>query len=155
MSDLVVGTDVVKNLQERLADMTRKYEIAARNEIREAQTISILVPLAQVLMTRAIETNDSELIRQALDAVVSDTGVSVSLIDDTLASNDILGNAHEYLVREYTVSVTLPVTLTLTVEASSYDDAEDEAINQLDMNGLDSYYLEYNASDGDFYVEEM
>ena len=155
MSDLVVGTDVVKNLQERLADMTRKYEIAARNEIREAQTISILVPLAQVLMTRAIETNDSELIRQALDAVVSDTGVSVSLIDDTLASNDILGNAHEYLVREYTVSVTLPVTLTLTVEASSYDDAEDEAINQLDMNGLDSYYVEYNASDGDFYIEEV
>ena len=155
MSDLVVGTDVVKNLQERLADMTRKYEIAAMNEIREAQTISILVPLAQVLMTRAIETNDSDLIRQALDAVVSDTGVSVSMIDDTLASNDILGNAHEYLVREYAVSVTLPVTLTLTVEASSYDDAEDEAINQLDMNGLDSYYLEYNASDGDFYVEEV
>ena len=155
MSDLVVGTDVVKNLQERLADMTRKYEIAAQNEIREAQTISILVPLAQVLVTRAIETNDSELIRQALDAVVSDTGVSVSLIDDTLASNDILGNAHEYLVREYTVSVTLPVTLTLTVEASSYDDAEDEAINQLDMNGIDGYYLEYNASDGDFYIEEV
>lgn len=154
MSDLVVGTDVVKNLQERLADMTRRYEIATQNEIREAQTISILVPLAQVLMTRAIETNDSDLIRQALDAVLSDTGVSISLIDDTLANTGILGNAHEYLVREYTVSVTLPVTLTLMVEASSYDDAEDEAINQLDMNGLDGYYLEYNASDGDFYIEE-
>ena len=60
------------------------------------------------------------------------------------------------LTREYSVTVTIPVTVNLTVEAVDEDEAEEKATNELECNGLEYFDVEYNLCyNAEFEIEEM
>jgi hypothetical protein len=62
---------------------------------------------------------------------------------------------HDILKREYYVSVTVPVTVCLTIEAVNEDSAEEMARDSLESNGIEHYDMEYNTYyDADYSVEE-
>lgn len=50
--------------------------------------------------------------------------------------------------REYEVTVTVPVTVSLTVMADDADTAESEAIGMIECDGLDNYHPDYDLSWG-------
>ena len=48
----------------------------------------------------------------------------------------------------------MPVTVTLTIVGKDSNDAEEIARDMLEVKGLESYDMEYNAYyDGEYYVE--
>jgi hypothetical protein len=53
------------------------------------------------------------------------------------------------------VSVTLPVSFTVRVNARSKDDAEEQAMDDVESNGLDHYYLDWNSYDAECEVYEV
>ena len=60
------------------------------------------------------------------------------------------------LQREYEVSMTIPVTITVKVTASNEDQAEEIAADEVECNGVDCYYMDYNLSYGvDYEVNEV
>jgi hypothetical protein len=59
------------------------------------------------------------------------------------------------LRREYDVSVTLPVSFTVRVNARSEDEAEEQAADDFVSNGLENYYLDWNSYDAEYEVYEV
>ena len=154
MSDLVVGTDVVKDYQERVADLERRVAETHLTAERAAEDASILVPIAQEFITRAIERGDHDAIRNALHAVLDDTGIDAGTVADALNRMSVFGDALEYLQRQFIVHVTLPVSLTVEVMASDYAEAEEAAYDEVYSNGLEAYCLEAEYYQAEYYVEE-
>lgn len=62
----------------------------------------------------------------------------------------------EVLRKDYRVSITVPVTVSLTVSALNADDAEEIAQSEVEGNGIEHYYMDYNMYyDAEFDVEEV
>ena len=60
------------------------------------------------------------------------------------------------LQREYEVSMTIPVTITVKVTASNEDQAEEIAADEVESNGIDCYYMDYDLTYGvDYEVNEV
>ena len=60
------------------------------------------------------------------------------------------------LQREYEVSMTIPVTITVKVTASNEDQAEEIAADEVECNGVDCYYMDYDLTYGvDYEVNEV
>ena len=60
------------------------------------------------------------------------------------------------LQREYEVSMTIPVTITVKVTASNEDQAEEIAADEVECNGVDCYYMDYDLHYGvDYEVNEV
>lgn len=154
MSDLVVGTDVVKDYQERVADLERRLADANATAWRAGEDASILLPLAQEFITRALERGDHDAIRGALQAIIEDIGIDPSDIAESLHRQGVLSDASEYLQREFIVHVTLPVSLTVEVMASDCAEAEEAAHEEIYSNGIEAYCLEPEYYQAEYYVEE-
>ena len=154
MSDLVVGTDVVKDYQERVKDLERRLSEAHMTAERAGDDGSILLPLAQEFITRALERGDHDAIRGALQAIIKDTGIEPDDIAESLHRQGVLSGASEYMNRRFIVSVTVPVMLTIEVDAVDYSTAEDIASECLYNDGIDSYSYDTDYYNAEYYVEE-
>jgi hypothetical protein len=94
-----------------------------------------------------------ELDREDLNKAVAESSYDTSRVLSTLEFHDAV--PENMLKREYYVSVTVPVTVCLTIEACDEDTAEEMARDSLENNGIEYYDMEYNTYyDGDYTVEE-
>ena len=154
MSDLVVGTDVVKDYQERVADLERRLAEVNATAWRASEDGSILLPLAQEFILRALERGDHDAIRGALQAIIEDTGIDPSDIAESLYRQGVLSNADEYMNRRFIVTVTVPVTFMMEVDAMDYSCAEEMASEGLYNEGIEGYSYDTDYYNAEYYVEE-
>ena len=154
MSDLVVGTDVVKDYQARVADLERRLAEAHLTAERAGEDGSILLPLAQEFITRALERGDHSAIRGALQAIIEDTGIDPNDIAESLHRQGVLSDASEYMNRRFIVTVTVPVTITMEVDALDYSAAEEMASEDLYNEGIEGYSYDTDYYNAEYYVEE-
>ena len=93
------------------------------------------------------------LYRGDLDKAVAESSYDVSRVLGVLEYHDAV--PENMLKREYYVSVTVPVTVCLTIEAVDQDTAEEIARDLLEGNGIEYYDMEYNTYyDAEYSVEE-
>jgi hypothetical protein len=107
--------------------------------------------LAGVLF-RILDENglDSSHLYSAIDAQSynKDKVVSVLEFHDAVPDN--------ILKREYKVSMTIPVTITVKVTATDEDQAEEIAADEVESNGIDCYYMDYDLHyNVDYEVNEV
>lgn len=94
-----------------------------------------------------------ELDREDLDKAVAESSYDTSRVLSTLEFHDAV--PENMLKREYYVSVTVPVTVCLTIEACDEDTAEEMARDSLENNGIEYYDMEYNTYyDAEYEVTE-
>jgi len=93
------------------------------------------------------------LYREALDKAVAESSYETSKVLSVLEFHDAV--PENMLQREYYVSVTVPVTVCLTIEAVDEDAAEEMARDSLESNGIEYYEMEYNTYyDAEYSVTE-
>ena len=93
------------------------------------------------------------LYREDLDKAVAESSYETSKVLSVLEFHDAV--PENMLQREYYVSVTVPVTVCLTIEAVNEESAEEMARDSLEINGIEYYDMEYNTYyDAEYSVEE-
>ena len=106
----------------------------------ESQDCSVLLNVAQYFVVRAIERGDYQQIRDALREAKDDTGLYAGEIADMVERLGLC--SRDMVVQEYDVTITVPVTVTVRVEAYDDESAEDAGKEELECNGIDNYYMD-------------
>jgi hypothetical protein len=81
--------------------------------------------------------------KRHLDDAISSMPEDMHRVRDVLEYHDAVPS--ELLKREYHVSITVPVTVCLTVEATDEDSAEEQARDDVESNGIEYFAMEYNT----------
>ena len=119
---------------------------------RQQRVVDVLAGM----LHNVVEDSDlsAAAVDQAIDRLLNYMSIERDGIIDILEINDALPEG--LLRREYDVEITLPVTFTVRVNARNEDDAEKVAMDEVECNGLDNYYLDYNVSyDAEYRVYEV
>jgi len=94
-----------------------------------------------------------EIERENLNAAIEASSYEAYKVRDVLAYHEAV--PEDMLVRQYEVSITVPVTVCISVEAVDEDTAQQMASDDVESNGLEWYSMEYNIHyDAEFSVEE-
>lgn len=110
----------------------------------EATASSVLLPIVQHFWTMCIERGTTHDMISAVQYAMDHTGDDPQDIIDTL--NELGFDLDiENFRREYEVTVTIPVTMTVMVEAINEDKAEEAATDYIDNHGVDSFSLDYDV----------
>jgi len=146
-------------IAERDAEIARlKGEIAWHGRIVEADSedASILLAIAQYFYTDGVDRGDRQPFVDAVKFAIDDTGIHVNDMLDHITRLGFTVDEDDF-VRDWIVTVTVPVTVNLRVQAASETDAADLALEEVDANGVDGYSMEYNIRyDGEVTeIEEM
>lgn len=140
-------------LQNRITDLQQEIIKYQRMINDEATDNSIILAMLQHFTTRYSEQGRFDEVQDALEWAHDDTGLDWDVIAEAVDRMGICDP--ELCKRPYRVIVTVPVTVTVEVLATSEVNAEEEAQNEIDSNGLDCYYMEYDLyHSADFEVEE-
>jgi len=78
-----------------------------------------------------------------LDKFIMNSVHDVHVVEDLLVAYDAVDP--RTFRREWSVTISIPVTVTVEVEAKNEDDAEEAARDLIDMNGIESYNMDYNT----------
>jgi hypothetical protein len=144
MSGTMVSADHHRELIDAKDARIRELEnkILDQNAIinRESQDCSVLLNVAQYFVVRAIERGDYDQIRDALREAKDDTGLYAGEIADMVERLGLC--SRDMVVQEYDVTITVPVTVTVRVEAYDDESAEDAGKEELECNGIDNYYMD-------------
>jgi len=133
-----------------LKDEIRKYQRMLQDEARD---MSIVYAMCQHFITRFTEEYNTYEIRDAVRFAYADTGVGMDTIAEFLDRTGLADSSH--CMTDYTVHMTIPVMISIKVDAVDEDEAYENALSELDSNGLESYYTDYNPNDIDYTAEEM
>jgi hypothetical protein len=91
--------------------------------------------------------------RQNLNDAINASNYEAYKVRDVLAYHEAV--PEDMLVRQYEVSVTVPVTVCISVEAVDENTAQQMALDDVESNGLEWYSMEYSLHyDAEFSVEE-
>lgn len=91
--------------------------------------------------------------KQHLDDAISSMPEDMHRVRDVLEYHDAVPSG--LLKREYHVSITVPVTVCLTVEAVDEDSAEEQARDDVESHGIEYFDMEYNTYyDAEYSVTE-
>ena len=126
------------------------YEMKHREnfDARYHKDTSILAGVLNYVM------ENGGLEKHHLDAAMDSSTYTNLEIRNVLSYHEAV--PEDMLTREYSVTVTIPVTVNLTVEACDEDEAEEKATNELECNGLEYFDVEYNLCyNAEFEIEEM
>ena len=152
MSGTMVSADhhreLIDTKDARIAELQREVTLRQGMVIDSERDISVLLNVAQYFVVRAIERGDYDQIRDALRAAKDDTGLYAGEIADMVERLGLC--SRDMVVQEYEVTLTVPVTVTVSVEAYDDESAEDAAKDEIESNGLDNYYM-----DVDWYRTEI
>ena len=102
--------------------------------------------LASVLHYYVTTVGDKTILHDAIEQAPYDD------VAGTLEYHDAV--PEEWLTKDYEVTVTVPVSVTLVVTAANVDAAEEAALSEIESNGLDYYTLDYDLYDVYYNVEE-
>jgi hypothetical protein len=150
--------NIVTMYDERVAELEHLLEVAM-NDIATRERMKNFAQqrydddtniLGDVLRNIFLQQN---LCREDLDSAVAESSYETSKILNVLQFHDAV--PENMLQREYYVSITVPVTVCVTVEAVDEDTAEEMARDEVESNGIEYYSMEYNTYyDAEYSVEE-
>jgi len=122
-------------------------DVKATAEAQAARDMSIVYAMCEHFITRCTQRGDTNEIREAIRWALDDTGIEPCHVRDFLEKSGLADP--EYVTCEYNVTLTVPVTITVCVEAADEVEAVALAQEEAECNGLDSYY-----NDVDWYRAE-
>jgi hypothetical protein len=135
---------------EAAAELAKYRNMAMDNE----RDLSVTLAMLQSFVTRCNEIGNTDQIRDAVNWAFSDTGISGGTMCEIVERLDIC--SVDMISRQYEVTITVPVSITLRVEACDEDAAEEAAKDEAECHGLDNYYTEVDWYRADIYnVEEV
>ena len=150
--------NIVTMYDERVAELEHLLEAANKRITTEQNMLSFAQQrynddtniLASVLHHIFLQ---QDLCRENLDKAVAESSYETSKVLSVLEFHDAV--PENMLQREYYVSITVPVTVCLTVEAVDEDTAEEMARDDLENHGIEYYHMDYNTYyDAEYSVEE-
>ena len=144
MSGTMVSADHHRELIDakdaRIRELEGAFDALRHETLNESQDCSVLLNVAQYFVVRAIERSDYHQIREALKAAKDDTGLYAGEIADMVERLGLC--SRDMVVQEYDVTITVPVTVTVRVEAYDDESAEYAGKEEIESNGLDNYYMD-------------
>jgi hypothetical protein len=111
---------------------------------KNSEDASILLAIVQHFYTDGIDRNDRQPFVDAVKFAIDDTDIHVNDMLDHIARLGFTVYEDDF-VRDWNVTIVVPVTICLTVEAANSDDAESLAMEEVDCNGIDNYHMDYNV----------
>jgi hypothetical protein len=154
-------------LQQEMISMTNEALVSKINELEgkvrlltsladgNARECSLLFPMLEHFNTRAVERGDHNEIVEAAKYAIDNTGLDVDYVVDTLTRLGFTIDENDFN-REYQVSMTIPVYLTMTVSALDEETAQEIAPDLVADEGLHNYHLDWDTMSVDIdYVEEI
>ncbi len=154
MSGSMVGLDHHRELIDvkdaRIRELERAFDSLRHDTLNESQDNearsfverSVLLNVAQYFVVRAIERGDYEQIREALQEAKNDTGLYAGEMADVIERLGLC--SRDMMVQKYDVTITVPVTVTVRVEAHDDESAEEAGRVEVESSGLDSYNMDVN-----------
>lgn len=137
------GTMTV-TVEDKMTDMTSEHVDTLQRELdrwkRAFDTITSEAKILAHILSEIVEAKEIEA--SDIEAIMNEMQHDRTSIVDILDAYNVF--AEHYFRREYEVTITVPVQVTLSVEAQSVDEAEDAAMSSLDCNGLDCYNIDYD-----------
>jgi len=121
-------------LADAQADLVKQQHMIEK----DARDLSIVYAMCEHFITRCTQRGDTNEIREAIRWALDDTGIEAAYVRDFLDTSGLADP--EYVTCEYNVTLTVPVTITVCVEALDEDDAVERAKDEAECNGLDNYY---------------
>ena len=165
LSKRIPKENVVVKLEERVAELEAMLDAAAVKYADRDHQLTHQVQLSNNLQEKyRDDTNILSAIiyyfagggvvdRQNLNDAIEASNYEAYKVRDVLAYHEAV--PEDMLVRQYEVSVTVPVTVCISVEAIDEDTAQQMASDDVESNGLEWYSMEYNIHyDAEFSVEE-
>lgn len=153
MSGTMVSADhhreLIDTKDARIKELQHEITKVSEAIISESRDCSVLLNVAQYFVVRAIERGDYDQIRDALRAAKDDTGLYAGEIAEMVERLGLC--SRDMVVQQYEVTITVPVTVTVSVEAYDDESAEDAAKDEIESNGLDSYYMDVDWYNMDIY----
>lgn len=157
--------NIVTMYDERVAELEHLLQVAEDKFLASELRAGNLVTTIDNIKARTSEESsilggiiynllsECSLEQHHLEFAIAASNYSESKVTDVLVYHDCVPEG--WLTREYYVTVNVPVSVCMTVEAKSPEDAEEMARDMLENNGLELYDMEYNSYyDGDYTVEE-
>lgn len=130
--------DTVTDMQSEHID-TLKREIEAKD--RQVTNLFSDVHIIVHILSELIEQQDLSF--TDVDDILGSMTYERGFIIDVLAKHGVVPES--WFVREYEVTISVPVSLTLSIEAINEDDAEERALSQLDCERLEAFDLDYSV----------
>lgn len=153
MSEVDMHRQILDEKENRINELNVEIQKQHMMMMDDARDASILYAMLSHFVVRAVERGDYDAVKQALEYAYNDTGLDWDIIAEAVERMGVCDP--EFCQREFLVTVTVPVSVSVVVHATSDENAEDEARNEIDSNGLDNYYMEFDLwNNADFYVEE-
>lgn len=150
---------VMSEFSERVADLEKRLAVAESVSVQRQNQIERLDDKYRT---------DTNILSALLYHIIQGTGASDAYLTEFCNQSSYEGwrvrevlTYHEacpadWFMREFRVSVTVPVTVCLEVDAACEEDAEEMARDSVECNGIESYDMDYNLYyDAEFYVEEV
>ena len=122
------------------ADLSETRILNAKN----TEDATVLLAIVEHFYTDCVERGDSQMFVDAVKYAIDQTEVDVPYMLDHIARLGFTVDEDAF-TREWNVTIVVPVTVCLTVEAASADDAESLAIEEVDCNGIQDYHMDYNV----------
>lgn len=142
MSEIDYHKDMIVALETEV-NMLRKQIVD--NSLTEHSDASILLPIVYTLLARCAERSDMSLFVDGVINSMDDTGIDLNTTISALQRMGVDVDP-EWFRNEYEVTVMVPVSVTLTVEAPDMDYAEEAAKDLLDNEGIERFMLEYDIN---------
>jgi hypothetical protein len=138
MTTPITMEDTVTDMQSEHVD-TLKREIETKDRLISNKNDEINI-LAHIL-SEVIDSNDisPSHISEIMDEMTADRSTIIEILD----GYNVVAN--HWFVRDYEVTISVPVSLTMTVEAISQDAAEEDALARLDWGRITDYDLDYSV----------
>ena len=130
--------DTVTDMQSEHVD-TLKREIEAKD--RQVTSLFSDIHIIAHILSELIDQQDLSFTN--IDDILGSMTYERSFIIDVLAKHGVVPES--WFVREYEVTISVPVSLTMTVEATSEDAAEEDALARLDWGRITDYDLDYSV----------
>lgn len=122
------------------ADLSEVRVTNAKN----AEDASILLAIAQHFYTDGDDRGDHQPFVDAVKYAIDDTGIpTLDMLDHITRLGFTVDE--DAFVRDWNVTIVVPVTVCLTVQATNPQDAESLAIEEVDCNGIYNYHMDYNV----------
>ena len=138
------GTMTV-TVEDNMTDMTSEHIDTLKREIeskdRQISNLGTEVNILAHILSEIIEVASVD--PSQINEIMSDMTADRATIIEILDGYNVV--AEHWFRRDYEVTISIPVSLTMTVEAHSSDEAEESALNTLDWNRIEDYSLEYSV----------
>jgi 6-phosphofructokinase len=121
------------------ADLSEVRVTNAKN----SEDASILLAIVQHFYTDGVDRGDHQPFVDAVQFAIDDTGIPTLDMLDHIARLGFTVD-EDVFERDWNVTIVVPVTVCLTVQATNPQDAGDLAMEEVDSYGIDKYHMDYN-----------